>query len=66
MSDSLDLEDRAIEAVWCYREALAAAANSENAQALAHRALMSILPDLERAIDLHHSRKSYLMPMQER
>ncbi|WP_038975182.1 hypothetical protein [Bradyrhizobium genomosp. III] len=50
MSDSLHLEERAIEAVWCYREALAAAANSEKAQARAHRALMSIPPDLERAI----------------
>ena len=50
LSDHFHLEERTIEAVRRYRDALAAAANSEKAQARAHRALMSMLPDLERAV----------------
>ncbi|WP_027584396.1 hypothetical protein [Bradyrhizobium sp. Ai1a-2] len=50
MSDDLHLEEKAIEAVRFYREALAAAENSETAQALAHRVLMNMLPELERAV----------------
>ncbi|WP_027584390.1 hypothetical protein [Bradyrhizobium sp. Ai1a-2] len=50
MSDSLYLKEKAIEAVLLYREALAAAENSETVQALAHRALMNMLPELERAV----------------
>lgn len=50
LNDHFHLEERTIEAVRRYRDALAAAANSEKAQARAHRALMSMLPDLERAV----------------
>ncbi|WP_445222852.1 hypothetical protein ACKWRH_45795 (plasmid) [Bradyrhizobium sp. Pa8] len=50
MSDDLHLEEKAIEAVHFYREALAAAEKSETVQALAHRALMNVLPELRRAV----------------
>ena len=50
LSDDSHLEERTIKAVRRYRNALAAAANSEKAQARTHRALMSMLPDLERAV----------------
>ena len=50
LNDHFHLEERTIEAVRRYRDVLAAAANSEKAQARAHRALMSMLPDLERAV----------------
>ncbi|MGY3698799.1 MULTISPECIES: hypothetical protein [Bradyrhizobium] len=50
MSDDLHLEEKAIEAVLFYREALTAAEKSETVQALAHRALMNMLPELERAV----------------
>ncbi|MVT71313.1 hypothetical protein GPL21_40665 [Bradyrhizobium pachyrhizi] len=50
LSDDFHLEERTVEAVRRYRDALAAAADSEKAQARAHRALMSTLADLKWAV----------------
>ncbi len=50
MSDNADLEDRTIEALRHYREALATVENLEREEASAHRALTSMLPDLGRAL----------------
>lgn len=46
MSDNVDLEDRTIEALRHYREALATVDNLEREEASAHQALTSMLPDL--------------------
>jgi len=50
MSDNADLEDRTIEALRHYREALATVENLKREEASAHRALTSMLPDLGRAL----------------
>ena len=46
MSDNADLENKTIEALRHYREALATVENLEREGASAHRALTSMLPDL--------------------
>ena len=50
MSYNADLEDRTIEALGYYREALATVENLEREEASAHQALTSMLPDLECAL----------------
>jgi hypothetical protein len=50
LSDPADLEKKTIEALRQYRKALATVESREQAEASAQRALMGMLPDLERAI----------------
>ncbi|WP_108523214.1 hypothetical protein [Bradyrhizobium algeriense] len=50
MSDNADLENRTIEALRHYREALVTVENLEREEASAHRALTTTLLDLGRAI----------------
>ncbi|MCA1537723.1 hypothetical protein I6F21_34990 [Bradyrhizobium sp. NBAIM03] len=50
MSDKSDLENRAIEAIWNYREAFAVVGRLERKERSAHRALTRILPELGRAL----------------
>ena len=47
MSGNTDLESKTIEALRQYREAFATVENLERAEASAHRALTSMLPDFE-------------------
>ena len=50
MSENAGLEEKTVEALRSYREALATVENLEREEASAHRALTSMLPDLGRAI----------------
>ncbi|MCA1414370.1 MULTISPECIES: hypothetical protein [Bradyrhizobium] len=49
MSDKSDLENRAIEAIWNYREAFAVVGRLERKQRSAHRSLTKALIKLRRA-----------------
>ena len=50
MSDDANLESRTAQALRHYREALAKVETLEREEASAHRALIAMLPDFERAI----------------